>query len=130
MACLDIQGKALNRPMADPRRPDWYPTVGASSGDPIAWRQHHPMSIVSAYYGRRALVTGSSRGIGRAIAEGLAQHGADVAIHATRREAADSLARDIGQADDCVGASLLLCSQAGRYITGVDLLIDGSLHLP
>ncbi len=34
----------------------------------------------------------------------------------------------IGEADDCVGAALLLCSEAGRYITGSELFVDGGWH--
>jgi NAD(P)-dependent dehydrogenase (short-subunit alcohol dehydrogenase family) len=35
-----------------------------------------------------------------------------------------------GDPQDCVGPALLLCSDAGRYITGTDLLVDGGMHLP
>jgi NAD(P)-dependent dehydrogenase (short-subunit alcohol dehydrogenase family) len=38
--------------------------------------------------------------------------------------------RSFGESTDCVGAALLLCSDAGRYITGVDLLVDGGMGLP
>ena len=46
--------------------------------------------------GRTALVTGSGRGIGAAIARGLAQHGADVAINCLRdTESAQQVVADV-----------------------------------
>ncbi|RRJ99098.1 SDR family oxidoreductase [Opitutaceae bacterium TAV3] len=36
---------------------------------------------------------------------------------------------DFGTPADCTGAALLLCSDAGRYITGQNLYIDGGLGL-
>lgn len=35
----------------------------------------------------------------------------------------------VGEPRDCSGAVVLLCSEAGRYITGTDLLVDGGMHL-
>jgi len=35
----------------------------------------------------------------------------------------------IGEPEDCAGAALLLCSEAGRYITGQNLFVDGGMSL-
>lgn len=47
--------------------------------------------------GKTAIVTGSSRGIGRAIAERLAEHGAQVVISSRKQEACDAVAGRINQ---------------------------------
>lgn len=36
----------------------------------------------------------------------------------------------IGEPEDCVGAALLLCSDAGSYITGHNIFVDGGMSLP
>ena len=60
----------------------------------------HPLFDVT---GRIALVTGSSRGIGRALAEGLAQAGAEVVLNARK---ADALACVADQIRASTGATL------------------------
>ncbi len=35
-----------------------------------------------------------------------------------------------GEPHDCAGLAVLLCSDAGRYITGTDIAVDGGMGLP
>ena len=53
--------------------------------------------------GRRALVTGSSSGIGEAIARMLAEEGARVVVHGRNRERAEAVAAAIGAAGVAIG---------------------------
>src|SRR5690348_8947022 len=48
--------------------------------------------------GKVAVVTGGSRGIGRAVAEGLATAGADVVVASRKRENCETAAKEIGDA--------------------------------
>jgi NAD(P)-dependent dehydrogenase (short-subunit alcohol dehydrogenase family) len=53
--------------------------------------------------GRRALVTGSSSGIGEAIVHMLVEEGARVVVHGRNRERAEKVATDIGAAGVAIG---------------------------
>jgi 3-oxoacyl-[acyl-carrier protein] reductase len=53
--------------------------------------------------GRRALVTGSSSGIGEAIARMLAEEGCKVVVHGRNRERAEKVAADIKAAGVAIG---------------------------
>ena len=84
--------------------------------------------------GRRALVTGASRGIGRSIALVLAQYGADVAVHYASR-AADALqvvdeVKSLGRNACAVGGDLgelatpaKLYAEAVRQLGQIDILV-------
>src|SRR5690348_7397592 len=81
--------------------------------------------------GKRALVTGSTMGIGHAAARGLLEAGARVALHGRSRDrvqeeidklglpGAVAVSGDIGSADDC----RLLVADAIKQLGGLDYLV-------
>ena len=87
--------------------------------------------------GKTALVTGGSRGIGRAIALKLAENGADVAIvYAGRQDAAEETRRDIealgvkAAAYQCDVADFdavkAVVAAVGKDFGGVDILVNNA----
>jgi 3-oxoacyl-[acyl-carrier protein] reductase len=94
--------------------------------------------------GKTALVTGASRGIGRAIALGLAREGAQVAVAARRKNLLDELATEIERAGGKLPAIIesdlynpetpgRLAAAATQRLGRVDILINaagGSRPMP
>lgn len=47
-----------------------------------------------------------------------------------RQKVLDSIpARRFGEPEDCAAAAVLICSDAGRYINGANVFIDGGMQL-
>src|SRR5512142_694576 len=90
--------------------------------------------------GRRALVTGASRGIGAAIARRFAGLGADVALAARSAEAIEALAAELRQTGTravAVPADLTdrdslqaLIERVGEEFGGLDVLVNNAGMLP
>lgn len=83
--------------------------------------------------GRRALVTGSSSGIGEAIARMLAEEGAKVVVHGRNRERAEKVATAIGAAGVAIGdlstdeAAAAIHAEAQAALGGnVEILINNA----
>lgn len=87
--------------------------------------------------GKRAIVTGGSRGIGKAIARDLAKEGCDVAISgrdmSTLQSAADEISKATGRKVVPIVAEMLdpeslkaLVAQAAQELGGVDILVNNA----
>jgi 3-oxoacyl-[acyl-carrier protein] reductase len=94
------------------------------------------MVMAGRHAGKVAVVTGGSRGIGRAIALMLAAEGAKVMICSTRQEASEMVASEIRSAGDegaAVRADIAQRSDAETLITGcverfgrLDILVNNA----
>jgi 3-oxoacyl-[acyl-carrier protein] reductase len=93
--------------------------------------------ILDDLAGKRVLVTGSSTGIGAAVAKGFAGHGAHVAVHYhNSAEAAEDLVRQIvgeggaavlvkGDMRDPAQAGLV-ATEAAKALGGLDVLVNNA----
>ena len=74
---------------------------------------------------RLALVTGSTRGLGHALARGLAQQGVHVIVHGRRQEAAEKAARTLAAETGAkVDAVAFDVTDAGAVKAAIDPLIE------
>ena len=92
--------------------------------------------------GRVALVTGSTRGIGRGIAELFVAEGAAVVVNGRRQDAAEQAAREIGEqvpgstviglgADQSSKVEIqALCHRAAEALGTVDVLVNNAAIAP
>jgi NAD(P)-dependent dehydrogenase (short-subunit alcohol dehydrogenase family) len=91
--------------------------------------------------GTRALVTGGSEGIGKAIAMAFAKEGVDVAICARRKEPLEATAKAIAAATGrkvvAIPADLTKAEDAERFVTegaaalgGIDLMVNNAGSAP
>jgi len=85
--------------------------------------------------GKCALVTGSSRGLGEAMARSLAAEGVKVIVHGRNKEAAEEVAHSIGGSDrvavvlgDLAEAGTVdrVADEAGAAFGGIDILVNNA----
>lgn len=78
-----------------------------------------------------AVVTGGSRGLGRAMSFAFAHHGATVVVASRKEDACRAAAAEItattGQTALIVGAALYLASGASSFTTGSIVKVDGGM---
>jgi NAD(P)-dependent dehydrogenase (short-subunit alcohol dehydrogenase family) len=92
--------------------------------------------------GKSAIITGSSRGIGKAIAHRLAEHGANVVISSRKADACEAAAAEINDATGRKAAIAIPCniavkealqqlvSETERAFGGIDILVCNAASNP
>jgi NAD(P)-dependent dehydrogenase (short-subunit alcohol dehydrogenase family) len=97
----------------------------ATSRLPNVNEQARPDPLASfSLAGRKALVTGASRGIGAALALGLARCGADVAVAARRAEDLD----EVGQAIEATGRRAVSVAMDVRDLPAIEAGVDAAVQ--
>jgi NAD(P)-dependent dehydrogenase (short-subunit alcohol dehydrogenase family) len=76
--------------------------------------------------GKVAVITGSSRGIGRAIAERLAEHGARVVISSRKQDACDAVAAEIDRRHGTGRALAVAASLSSK--AALQALVDATMQ--
>jgi 3-oxoacyl-[acyl-carrier protein] reductase len=88
--------------------------------------------------GKKALITGGSRGLGRAIAERFVAEGMKVALCARGQEGVDLACKELGPNDEVIGAAVDVADHAalaawvqeyGERLGGVDVIVSNASAL-
>ena len=126
---------SLVLPGADSEPPSRLRTIARPVAGRVGFRQHEPMDLQLA--GKRALVTGGSRGIGKAVARVLSEEGCDVAIAARDPARLAATAAELGAvtggrivpvvvdtgSDESVRAMVAAAADA---LGGIDILVNNA----
>ncbi len=90
---------------------------------------YNPASALFDLTGKTALVTGSTRGLGLAIARGLGAAGARIILNGTRQEGLDAAVRALSEAGLAVAGRAFDVTNAGQVDAAVNGIINESGHI-
>jgi len=94
---------------------------------------------VQRFEGKGVIVTGSSSGIGKAVARRFAAEGANVVLNSRSRDELEKVARNlddgrtlivdgsVAEPEDIAGPVAFLASEDARFVTGANLPVDGGI---